>query len=212
MIASKLLRMNQTSAHIIGAILAALTDSHPTLITGVNADFLRKYPDITNDQLRAMSDSELAELGLSRIDALPPLLEAAQAAPPSANREVEAKLLQLALWMRGDLGDDFTPTAEAMLTDESMPTSTVLMCLLYKHRPAALEYLFGTQTTKRPNLYKLFIEERYWHVFRRFVDTSELTLWLWGDPDAQAFQLEAMQQWYAVNRWKIASGWWPEPK
>ena len=55
------------------------------------------------------------------------------------------------------------------------------------------------------------IQRRYWHAFRRFVDTSDLTLWLWGDPEAQDFQLEAMRQWYAVNQWKIARGAWPEP-
>ncbi|MEO0477722.1 MAG: hypothetical protein AAF085_17390, partial [Planctomycetota bacterium] len=129
-----------------------------------------------------------------------------------ANREVEAKLLQLALWMRGDLGEEFDATAEAMLLDKDLPTSTILLALLHKKRPAALEYLFGDYTTDRLNLNQLFIQQRYWHVFRRFVDTSDLTLWLWGDPEAQAFQLEAMRQWYAVNRWKIDRGWWPEPQ
>ena len=150
-----------------------------------------------------MTDAELSDLGLSRIDALPALLDAASSAPPSANRSAETKLLKLALWMRGDLGDDFTSAAEAMLFDDELPTSTVLMCLLHMKRPIALDYLFGDLVTPRPDLHKLLIQERYWHVFRRFIDTSELTLWLWGDPEAQAFQLEAMKQWYAANRWKI---------
>lgn len=203
---------NQITEHRVAAALySAMIDAKPTLISGISANFLRKHPDLTNDALRAMSDDELAALGLRRVDALPALLEAAEAAPPSANRSVEAKLLQLALWMRGDLGDDFTPTAEAMLYDKELPTSTVLMGLLHKQRPVALDYLFGDLVTPRPDLHKLFVQERYWHVFRRFVDTSDLRLWLWGDPEAQAFQLEAMQQWYAVNRWKIQAGWWPTP-
>lgn len=206
----RLIRMNQPSAHIIAAISSAIIDARPTLISGLTAELLRKNPDLLDGKLETLSDEQLGELGLSRTDALPALLEAAASAPPSANRAVEAKLLKLALWMRGDLGDDFTPSAEAMLTDEDLPTSTVLMCLLHKQRPIALDYLFGDLVTPRPDLHQLFVQERYWHVFRRFVDTSDLTLWLWGDPAAQAFQLEAMQQWHAVNRWKIERGWWPE--
>ena len=78
--------------------------------------------------------------------------------------------------------------------------------------PVALDYLFGDLVTPRPDLHELFVQQRYWHVLRHFLDTTDLTLWLWGDPEAQAFQLEAMRQWYAVNRWRIQDDWWPEPK
>ena len=194
------------------AILATgISGERPQLINGITGDFLLQNPDINTDELSRLPADELANLGLTRVDALAALLEAAESAPPSAGRQNEVKLLKLALWMRGDLGDDFTPKAEAMLFDEDLPTSTVLMCLLHMKRPTALEYLFGDLVNPRPDLHKLFVQERYWHVFRRFVDTSALTLWLWGDPEAQAFQLEAMRQWYAVNRWLIADGWWPEP-
>lgn len=208
----QLLRMNQAPARIIGAITAALIDARPMLISGVTAEILLKHPDLTDEQLQSMTDDALSELGLSRIDALPALLDAAESAPPSANRSVEAKLLQLALWMRGDLGDDFTPTAEAMLFDKELPTATVLMCLLHEQQPVALDYLFGDLVTPRPDLYKLFIQERFWHVLQRLVNMPNLNLWLDGDPEAQAFQLEAMRQWHAVNRWKIEDGWWPEPQ
>ncbi len=208
----RFIRTSHQQMVTMAAVASAMKGYQSMLITGANADFLRKNPSLTNEQLRAMTDAELSGLGLSRIDALPALLEAAEAAPPSANRSTEAKLLRLALWMRGDLGEDFTPTAEAMLFDDEVPTSTVLMCLLHMKRPAALDYLFGGLATPRPDLNQLLIQQRYWHVFRRFVDTSDLTLWLWGDPEAQAFQLESMRQWYAVNRLKIRQGWWPEPK
>ena len=204
------------SAHPQMVTMAALASSmkgyRPQLIKGINAAFLRSNPDLDVEALRSKSDEELTKLGLSRIDALAPLLDAAEAAPPSANRAGEAKLLKLALWMRGDLGDDFTPTAEAMLFDEEVPTSTVLMSLLHRKRPVALDYLFGDLVTPRPDLHELFVQQRYWHVLRHFVDTTDLTLWLWGDPEAQAFQLEAMRQWYAVNRWRIQDDWWPAPK
>jgi len=194
-----------------GAVIASgITQSRPDLIA-INEAFLRNHPDLTDDALHAMSDAELAEFGLKRVDALAALLDAAKNAPASAGRQNQIKLLKLALWMRGDLGDDFTPKAEAMLFDKQLPTSTVLMCLLHMQRPIALDYLFGdTFQHPRGYLQELFIAERWWHVFRRFVDTSDLTLWLWGDPEAQAFQIEAMRQWYAVNRWRIERGWWPE--
>ena len=208
---SRFIRSTHSQMVPMAALASAMNGTQLQLVTGVHANFLRKHPDLTDEQIRAMTDAELSDLGLSRIDALPALLDAASSAPPSANRSAETKLLKLALWMRGDLGDDFTSAAEAMLFDDELPTSTVLMCLLHMKRPVALDYLFGDLVTPRPDLHKLLIQERYWHVFRRFIDTSELTLWLWGDPEAQAFQLEAMKQWYAANRWKIEARWWPMP-
>lgn len=208
---NQLLRVFETRRSVIAAMSAAISGKQPKLISGVSATLLRNNPDLDTEQLHTLSDDELAGLGLSRVDAIKALLEAAESAPPSAKREDEARLLRLALWTRGDLGDDFTPTAEAMLFDKDLPTSTVLMCLLHKRRPIALQYLFGDLVTPRPDLQQLFIQHRWWHVFRRFVDTSELTLWLWGDPGAQALQIEAMRQWYAVHRWEIERGWWPTP-
>jgi len=210
--ASRWLRSGPTPLKSSAVLATGIIGERPEMITGITANFLRENPDIDRETLRAMTDAELAEHGLSRVDALTALLEAAEAAPPSADRSGEAKLLRLGLWMRGDLGDDFTPEAEAMLFDDELPTSTVLMALLHKQRPIALEYLFGDLVRPRPDLGELFIGQRFWHVFRRFVDTADLPLWLWGDPEAQAFQLEAMRQWYAVNRWKIERGWWPEPQ
>lgn len=205
------LRSNIDSVTPYCALLAAIKGDRPTLIDGVTADLLRRRPDLTTDMIRAMSDTELAELGLRRVDAIKALLEAAQAAPDSIEQTSRVRLLQLALWTRGDLGDDFTPSAEAMLFDDDLPTSTVLMCLLHRKRPAALDYLFAPRGAAAPRLHDLFIQQRWWHVFRRFVDTTDLTLWLWGDAAAQAFQLDAMRAWYAVNRYKIERGDWPAP-
>lgn len=210
-VVDRFIRSSHPQMLTMAAIASAMKGYKPRLIHGINADFIRKHPELGIDQIRGMTDPELSELGLSRVDALPALLEAARLAPPTANRSAEAKMLRLALWLRGDLAEGFTPTAEAMLYDKDLPTSTVLMCLLYMKRPVALDYLFADLVTPRPDPQKLLIQERYWHVFRRFVDTSGLTLWLWGDPGAQAFQLEAMRQWYAVNRWKIKRGDWPTP-
>lgn len=205
-------RPNSIYVQRLGVLCSAISGRRPSLIVGDFYSIHRENPSLTDVDLHAMSDGELAELGLKRVDAITALLEAAEAAPPSARRGPEAKLLQLALWTRGDLGDDFTPQAEAMLFDEEMPTSTVLMCLLHKQRPISLGYLFDDIAQHKPGyLHELFIQQRWWHVFRRFVDTSDMPLWLWGDSDTQAFQLEAMRQWYAVNRWRIARGWWPEP-
>lgn len=195
---------------VVAALAAAMKGLRPTLISGFTADLLRKRPELSGDQLHAMTDAELADLGLERIDALQAFHDTAKSAPKSANRQEEVKLLELALWMRGDLGEDFTPTAEAMLFDQSLSTPTVLMCLLHKKRPIALRYLFGDLMTTAPDLAKLFVEQRWWHVFRHFVDDADLPLWLWGDIDSQAFHFEAMRQWYAVHRWRLERGWWPD--
>lgn len=202
-----LLRLQDNQLLSALAIATGIVDTQPKLIRGVSADFLRKFPDITDDQLHAMTDAELAEHGLKRVDAIKALLEVAENNPDPAERYETTSLLKLALWMRGDLGDEFTPTAEGMLLDERLPTSTVLLALLHKQRPIALEYLFGDLVDPAPDLRKLFIQERFWHVFRRFVKTDDLDLWLWGDPAAQDFQLEAMRQWYWVNRFRISDFW-----
>ena len=112
--------------------------------------------------------------------------------------------------MRGDLDESFAPTAESMLSDETLSTSTVLLGLLHKKQPVSLDYLFGDLVTPRPDLHRLLVQERFWHVLHAYVPSLDLALWIDGTPTTQAFQLEAMQQWYAVNRWKIGRGWWPE--
>lgn len=208
-LSQKLVRMNQDAPKRLGFMLAALGGAKPTLIDGNIRRLLLDRPELSSDELHGMSDAELSELGLKRVDALKALLDAAQAAPASAGRHNEVKLLQLALWTRGDLGDDFTPRAEAMLFDKRLPTLTVLMCLLHKQRPVALDYLFGDAVQPSPDLHQLLVHQRYWHVFTRLVDAPGLSLWLWAKPSAQAFQLDAMRQWYAVNYWRIQGGWWP---
>jgi len=209
-LAVKLVRMPQPLAQKLGVLISGILKLKPALIYGDYKPLLKAQPDVTSEQIHAMTDEELAGFGLRRVDAINSLLDAAESASFSAKRRTTIKIFKLALWMRGDLGDDFTPAAEAMLYDEDLPISTVLMCLLHMKRSIALAYLFGDEADVPVNLNELFIQQRFWHVFRRFVDTTNLKLWLWGDNDAQAFQFEAMRQWYAVNRWKIDRGWWPE--
>ncbi|XAL99465.1 hypothetical protein OT109_18035 [Phycisphaeraceae bacterium D3-23] len=203
------LRSRQTEAVLAAAILAGMTKSTPVLIEGLATESTN---DLSAEELRAMTDAQLADLGLKPVDALTTLLDIAETAPDHEDRYEQIALLKLALWMRGDLGDDFIPEAEAMLEDDRLPTSTVLMCLLHMHRPAALYYLFdnpaGAGDTQL-DLYDLFVTQRWWHVFSRLVPDPDLDLWLWGDPGAQSFQFEVMRQWVQVNRWRLEAGWWP---
>ncbi|MEM9416682.1 MAG: hypothetical protein AAGA29_14570 [Planctomycetota bacterium] len=196
-----------------GVIAAGLASDRPQLIDGVTAEFARAYPWLDADALHSLPNFKLEEFGLARVDALTTLLEVAETAPDRDDRYEQIALLKLALWMRGDLGDDFIPQAEAMLADELLPTSTVLMCLLHMQRPAALFYLFDNPdaASGEPpiDLYDLFVNQRWWHVFSRLVPDADLDLWLWGDPGAQAFQFEVMRQWVQVNRWRLEAGWWP---
>jgi hypothetical protein len=201
------LRSRQTEAVLASALLAGMTGFQPHFIEGAATQ------DRSFDELLALSDADLADLGLRRADALTTLLHIAETAPDREDRHEQIALLKLALWMRGDLGDGFIPEAEAMLEDDRLPTSTVLMCLLHMQRPAALYYLFDhpDAATGAPplDLYDLFVNQRWWHVFSRLVPDTDLDLWLWGDPGAQAFQFEVMRQWVQVNRWRLEAGWWP---
>ncbi len=207
-----LIRASETERRNTGVLIAGMAKARPTLIEGATAELIRQHPDMTDRQLHDMSDAQLADLGLRRVDALTTLLDIAETAPDREDRYEQIALLKLALWMRGDLGDDFIPEAERMLEDDRLPTSTVLMCLLHMQRPAALYYLFDpphTQGSGSLDLYDLFVNQRWWHVFSRLVPDPDLDLWLWGDPGAQAFQFEVMRQWVQVNRWRLEAGWWP---
>lgn len=197
------LRSHKPEAVLASALLAGMLEAHPQFLKG---DAAR---DQTFDELLALSDTQLADLGLRRVDALTTLLDIAESAPDREDRYEQIALLKLALWMRGDLGDDFIPEAEAMLEDDRLPTSTVLMCLLHMQRPAALFYLFDNPDGPSVDLYDLFVNQRWYHVFRRLVPDRDLDLWLWGDPGAQSFQFEVMRQWVQVNRWRLERGWWP---
>jgi len=199
------LRSHKPEAVLASALLAGMTGARPQFLKG----------DVSQDtaftELLAMSDAQLTDLGLRRIDALTTLLDIAETAPDRDDRYEQIALLKLALWMRGDLGDEFIPEAEAMLEDDRLPTSTVLMCLLHMQRPAALYYLFDNPDNPAGglDLYDLFVNQRWYHVFRRLVPDRDLDLWLWGDPGAQSFQFEVMRQWVQVNRWRLERGWWP---
>ncbi|MFI4859348.1 MAG: hypothetical protein ACIAXF_01570, partial [Phycisphaerales bacterium JB063] len=201
------LRDRRESMLLSAALLAGMTDIRPALIEGDSP------PDLSAQDLLAMPDAQLADLGLRRVDALTTLLDIAETAPDRDDRYEQIAMLKLALWMRGDLADDFIPEAEAMLEDDRLPTSTVLMCLLHMQRPAALYYLFDPPagSEQELDLYDLFVNQRWWHVFSRLVPDRDLDLWLWGDPGAQAFQFEVMRQWVQANRWRLENGWWPGP-
>lgn len=206
----KALQQHRSTEIISAALLSGMKHTHLSLIEGKLSD-----SSTSTEVLSSMTDAQLAELGLRRVDALTTLLEIAETAHDREDRHEQIALLKLALWMRGDLGDEFTPQAERMLEDDRLPTSTVLMCLLHMHRPAALYYLFDREGAEarrngeQLDLYDLFVNQRWWHVFSRLVPDPDLDLWLWGDPGAQAFQFEVMRQWVQTNRWRLQSGWWP---
>ena len=202
-------RDRQETGVLSAALLTGMLGLKPTLLEGDTSI------DRTTDEFHAMSDAQLADLGLRRVDALTTLLDIAETAADREDRYEQIALLKLALWIRGDLGDEFTPEAERMLDDDRLPTSTVLMCLLHMQRPAALYYLFDNPDANSRDgagggdVYDLFVNQRWWHVFSRLVPDPDLDLWLWGDPGAQAFQFEVMRQWVQVNRWRLEGGWWP---
>ena len=169
----------------------------PTLSAALIAGMQGRYPVLTD------SDDE-------QVDALTALLDIAEHSLDPDPQVVETALLRLALWMRGDLTDPgFARQADAMLEDTRLPTSTVLMCLLTMHRPAALAHLLDHTGEPPLDLYGLFVGQRWWHLFKTLVPDPALELSLWGDPRAQQFQFEVMRQWYQVNRYRLEAGWWP---
>jgi hypothetical protein len=115
------------------------------------------------------------------------------------------EIIQLGLWMQHQRiagAPDMAARAAQLLYRDDLPASTVLLALLHRKSPAALDYLLTPRGDQNPRLLKLLDEDRWWFVLDHFLPQDAPRLWVWADNDLARFQLDLLRDWYVLNRRK----------
>ena len=122
---------------------------------------------------------------------------------------------RLGLWMQGR-EPDLDNAVQGLLTRDDLPTTTVLLAMLHRRHPAALDTIlaprvdepeFSRQALNLPkgegdatvSLKELLFHYRWWHVLRRFLPADAPPLWLWADDPLQQFQLDVLRNWHLIT-------------
>lgn len=199
---------NARERRLGGAVLCGVADLYPSGIVGGLSAVLAERGDFTRDQVRAMGDDELAELGLRRVDALRARAEHESDWP---TRQV----YRLALWMRDDAPPgpgsaadstpnddddaDFADFALALLQRRDVPAPTVLHALLHTgHADAALSWLFNPAGEPPVDLDDLLVRRRWWTVLDRYAPPDAPPLWPAAPAELRRFQLDVWREWVLV--------------
>lgn len=109
------------------------------------------------------------------------------------------QILKLGLWMQGHR-PDLDKLPETILTRDDLPTSSILLAMLHRGHPAAMEYLFNPTGEEIVDLEELLDQDRWWWVLQRYLPTDAPPLWLWADPQLKRFQLEVLRDWCLWHR------------
>jgi len=150
-------------ARLSGAMLAGLTQSNPIGIGGGASIMLAKHPELSMDDLLAMSEQELEPLGLWKEDALQYRAQHAEDWP-------SLQVYRLALWLRGEAADEQVPLADMpsyaeklLLRDDVPRTTTLLAMMAAGDREAALLWLINP-TGQPPMELDPLLAHQGWHL------------------------------------------------
>ncbi|MEE9213121.1 MAG: hypothetical protein V3U29_10760 [Phycisphaeraceae bacterium] len=125
------------------------------------------------------------------------------------------QIMRLGRWMQGPGPDqpnslpffaEMDRQAPNLLTRGDLPATTILLALLHKRHPAALDFLLNPRGEPAINLVELFDQHRWWPVVQRYLPDDAPPFWVGADPDLQRFQINVLRNWYLVNRhtlWRI---------
>ena len=197
-LARRLLVGLDDDGQLAGAVLAGLADVRPTAISGGMSVVLERNPDLTAERVRSMSDAELAELGLERIDVVMDHYE-------HAADWVEKQLYGLALWMRGDTPPGFHAETYAdyvrnLLLRDDVPRTPVLLALLDAgHVDAAAAWLLNPTGEPPLELDRLLTRRGWWGVLRRYLPEHAPPLWTDAPPALRSFQYDVLRNWALVE-------------
>jgi hypothetical protein len=106
---------------------------------------------------------------------------------------------RLGLWMQGN-HPELEGVPEALLTRDDLPTSTILLAMLHRHHPAAMEFLFNPTGEENLDLDELLCLNRWWLILKRYLPADAPPLWLWADPELRRFQIDVIRDWHLLNR------------
>ncbi len=123
-----------------------------------------------------------------------------------AGRTGVIEIIQLALWMQDQPVHaiaDMTARAHQFLLREDLPAGTVLLALLHRNDPLALERLLTPRGDQRPELLRMLDVDRWWYVLENHLPDDAPRLWIWADNELARFQLDLLRNWYVVNRYRL---------
>ncbi len=116
------------------------------------------------------------------------------------------QVMALGMWMQGQAlpnGVDIEQLAPNLLLRPDVPTTTVLLAMLHKGHPAAMDYLLNPKGEERLSLTQLFDQSRWWYVLRSYLPPDAPLFWVWGDPDLAQFQVDVLRDWYLLARHRL---------
>jgi len=114
------------------------------------------------------------------------------------------QILKLGLWMQGR-EPDMKKLAPGLLSRGDLPTTTILLAMLHRNHPMALEYLFNPPGEESTDLIEWLDQHRWWRVLQRYLPKDAPPFWVWADPDLEQFQIDVLRNWYLLNRHKLLS-------
>ena len=104
---------------------------------------------------------------------------------------------RLGLWMGGRL-EMHPDQVRALLAQERIPASTVLLALLHRDPNAGLTWLLNPEGEPPVDLVELLVRYRWWYVLESFLPEDAPPLWLWADANLQHLQLDVLRNWHLL--------------
>lgn len=203
-LARKLLTNMNDDMRLSGAILVGLTGQEPVGIEGDLAAALAAHPDWTEDDVRAMSDEQLASVGLQRRNVIDYWLA------NSDDDFVMKQHMRLARWMQGKL-PEMDGQVSMLLNGSAMPQTTLALAMLVRQQPdkglMGLDWLINPRGTPRVDLVNLLSSLRWYFVIEPHLEkiaSVRPPAYLWNaDRATQEMQTDVLRDWMLVTRGRL---------
>ncbi|MCX5659063.1 MAG: hypothetical protein NTW19_04985 [Planctomycetota bacterium] len=108
------------------------------------------------------------------------------------------QIMRLGMWMQGKL-PDVEGALPGLLTRDDMPRTTLMLAMLHRKHPQALDYLLNPRGEPWPGLADLLTYQAWWPVLRHYLPDDAPPLWPWGDRALVQFQLDTLRDWRVLN-------------